>query len=208
MMWKCENGHCMKMLFIFLFTCQLPGSAFSQVSKDEMKSLNLGRIETSRVGMKVLTGWGAVNTITGVAGCLTANSKEWKAFHGMNAIWGITNAGIGLMGLAGVRKEMKRESNCSDMLQRYESTKRLFLINGGLDFLYIGTGVFLREHAKTEAKPDVWRGFGNSILIQGVFLLLFDGTMYAAHQGKNKKWYKALNGLCVSDKGLGLSYTF
>ena len=191
------------MILTFLFACCsiLPVSA--QVSTDEMKSLNLQRINTNRAGMTVLTGWGAANTVAGIAGYLIADSKEWRAFHGMNAIWGITNAGIGLMGLAGVRKEMKMESNCSDMLQRYESTKRLFLINGGLDFFYIGTGVFLKEHAKTQTNPTLWRGFGNSILIQGIFLLLFDGTMYAAHQGKNKKWYKALNGLCVSGKGIG-----
>jgi hypothetical protein len=158
--------------------------------------------------MLALTCWGAASGAGSVPGYFIPQSREMKAFSGMNIIWGLTNTSIGIIGLLSAKKEMKKEMSCSGMLQRYESTKRLFLINGGLDLLYIGTGAFLKEHAKTEANPDVWRGFGNSILMQGVVLLIFDGAMYSLHQRHNKRWYKALNGLCVSDKGIGWSYTF
>lgn len=171
-----------------------------------MKSLNTTRITTNKTGMKVLTGWGAVNMVAGGIGYFTANTQEWKAFHGMNAIWGVTNAGIGLMGLRGTRKEMAMNMSCADMAGRYEGNKRLFLINGGLDFLYIGTAVFMKEHSKTRPNPAVWRGFGNSILIQGAFLLAFDGTMFAVHQSQNKKWHQLMDRICVSGNTVGLSF--
>jgi hypothetical protein len=200
----------MKRILTALCFIILPLASFAQTGPDAtvMKDLNTLRLQTNKRGMTVLTAWGAANTITGAVGYFTATDKEWKAFHGMNAIWGITNAGLGLMGRWGVKRELAENKTCGQMLHRYEADKRLFLINGGLDFLYIGTGVYLRERSRREAKPEAWKGFGNSILMQGIFLLLFDGTMYASHQSKDKKWSKALEHICLSDAGVGFIYKF
>ncbi len=49
-------------------------------------------------------------------------------------------------------------------------------------------------------------GFGKSIAMQGIALLLFDGTMYALHQKQDKKWYKLTQGICFTGNGVGYMY--
>ncbi len=200
----------MKQILLSICFCLLAQlvSAQAYLNKDTVKQLNSLRLQTNKRGMTILGAWGAANVVAGGVGYLTAQTQEWKAFHGMNAIWGVTNLGLGLMGRYGVKRELGADYNCGQLLHRYEADKRLFLINGGLDLAYIGTAIFLKEHSKTRPNPATWRGFGNSILMQGIFLLGFDATMYLSHQGKDKRWYKLLNGLCVTGNGVGFNYTF
>ena len=170
----------------------------------DLKSLNLQRIETNQRGMVVLGSWAAANIVVGTAGYFIAKDDEWKAFHGMNAIWNVANGFIALAGYAGTQKERTANLSSVDMLHRYESTKRLYLINAGLDAVYIGTGVFLIERGKTQSDYKTWEGFGKSVAMQGVFLLFFDGVMYASHQSRDKHWYKLMEGICITGNGIGL----
>lgn len=57
--------------------------------------------------------------------------------------------------------------------------RRVLLINGGLDVLYLVVGVVLATR-----RGDIPRGFGVAILVQGAFLLLLDFG-----------WWIGLNGL-------------
>lgn len=190
---------------LFLLTTGLQAQTFD---KSSFKELNNTRIRTNTTGMKVLGAWGTASLVTGATGYFIASNNEWKAFHGMNAIWGATNLLIAYSGYAGARKEAKAGISCDHALHRYESNKRLFLINGGLDFLYIGTGLLLTTNADDFNNTAMFRGFGKSITIQGIGLLLFDGTMYAMYQKQDKKWYKLLQGICITGNGLGCRYTF
>ncbi len=169
------------------------------------KTLTQQRTQTNETGMKVLGAWGAANIIEGLAGYSAAKTEQWRSFHSMNAIWGVINLGIAGAGYVGAKKELRKAYNCSDAVARYEATRRLFLLNAGLDGVYIASGFYLTEHAKNEAHhPDVWRGYGKSFILQGSGLLVFDVVMYAAHGSRSKAWYKALQGVCISGNGVGL----
>jgi hypothetical protein len=125
----------------------------------------------------------------------------------MYALWGAVNLGIAGMGYMGARKEMNAHYDCAGMLHRYEANKRLFLLNAGLDVLYISSGVYLQEYAKNvRTDADTWRGFGKSVTMQGIFLLVFDGVMFSMHQHQDRKWYRMLNGICVTGNGVGFRY--
>ena len=169
----------------------------------DYKELNWERISTNQTRMIVLGSWGAANLAGGLVGYATANTQEWKAFHGMNAIWGGVNALIAVGGYAGARKEAEKEYNFDQAYDRYKATKRLYLINAGLDVLYIGTGIALDAASANFKNPQMWSGFGKSIAMQGVALLIFDGVMYGVHQRDNKQWVKALSGLTVGPNRIG-----
>jgi len=170
--------------------------------------LNDRRVAVNNTGMTILGAWGAANIVGGVTGTLVATDQEWKSFHTMNALWGAVNLGIAAMGYMGAKKEATQTLSCDKALARYESNKRLFLINAGLDVMYIGGGIALSAYADDLSNTDRWRGYGRSITMQGIFLLVFDGTMYALHQHNNKQWYKLLEGVCVTGNGVGFNYTF
>ena len=184
-------------------------AANAQQDSSRFAGLNLQRIHTNETGMKVLGAWGAANIIEGVSGYLIAKDQQWRSFHQMNAIWGIVNLGIAGAGYMGARREAEAHYNCGDALHHYEATKRLFLINAGLDVLYITSGIIVTQHGKiTTHGPEVWRGYGKSITLQGAGLLLFDVTMYSAHARRDKGWYKLLQGVCFTGNGVGLNYQF
>lgn len=126
----------------------------------------------------------------------------------MNAIWGAVNLSIAGLSYAGVKKDMRRQIDCDAMLHRYEATKRLYLLNAGLDVLYIGTGITLNAYSDEFSYAARWRGYGKSIAFQGVALLIFDATMFSMHQKQDKNWYKLLQGVCVTGNGIGYRYSF
>ena len=166
--------------------------------------LNVQRIHTDMTGMRVLGGWGLLHTVAGIAGTVAADQDDWKHFHQMNAAWGVVNLGIAGLGYLGARRELRKQYSPAQALHRYEATKRLYLLNAGLDGLYISTGVFLSEHAKhAGSNADLYRGFGKSLILQGAGLLVFDVTMFMAHHHKDKGWYRALQGLSVTGNGIG-----
>lgn len=194
---------------ILLCTFAIQSMAQSlKVNEAAFAQLNDRRVATNKKGMTILGAWGAANIVGGVAGALSATDQEWKSFHTMNALWGVVNLGIAGMGYMGARKEAGQILSCDKMLGRYESGKRLFLINAGLDVIYIGSGMALTSYADDLDNPARWRGYGKSVTMQGIFLLVFDGTMYALHQHNNKQWYKLLEGVCVTGNGVGFKYTF
>ena len=51
-------------------------------------------------------------------------------------------------------------------------------------------------------------GFGKSFVLQGVFLLLFDNTMFALHNHYNSRWLQALQEVQFTGKGIGFVHTF
>ncbi len=159
--------------------------------------------------MEALGAWGIVNIVGSGIGCFTAKQDEWKYFNEMNVLWGMVNTGIAAMGMAGVRKEMAKNLTYGQAYDRYLANKKLYLVNAGLDVLYIGAGVGLSAYAAS-AKSDkpVYTGFGKSLVVQGVFLLIFDNVMFAAHQSANSKWYRLMDELRITNNGVGFSHNF
>ncbi len=78
----------------------------------------------------------------------------------MTGLWGIVDAAIGLFSFS------------LPMSDIYLLSK-ILIVNAGLDILYVITGVFLFTRSRI-----LLRGYGLAILIQGVFLLLFDFSFW------------------------------
>ena len=172
-------------------------SAFAQ---DSLKYYNNLRINTTSSGMKVLGAWGIVNlgtgaiwgwnsksanTYLGLGGNQVTSSKwispEGQYFFQMNTIWGAVDFGTALLGYASVQKYRKKTLTAAETLEQQKRLEKIFLINGGLDIVYIGAGTYLKLVGDSRHSP-IMKGYGESILMQGGFLLLFDGLMYHAEK--------------------------
>lgn len=177
--------------------------------KDTIAAYNNNRMRTNGKGMLTLGAWGIANMAAGGAGYFAAKKEEWKYFHEMNFAWGAINTGIAALGLRGIGKERARKYNYLQAHQQYQANKRLYLLNAGLDVLYVGTGVALTEIGRTSTnRKDMLTGFGRSVAIQGVFLLLFDNVMYASHARRNSKWRQLLDEIQITGSGASLMINF
>ena len=124
-------------------------------------------------GMVVLGSWAAGNLL--VSGYqMTQTTGKTYHFHQMNVFWNVVNAGIAVSGYLGAMNGATDLTGV-ELLSEYNSFSKILLFNTGLDVAYVMTGFYLKERSKSSAKhPKRLAGYGNSLLLQGGFLFLFD----------------------------------
>jgi hypothetical protein len=133
--------------------------------------------------MTVLGSWAVTNIGIGAAGWANSKGGQNKYFYQMTTIWGAANLGAAILGYT---SNKNNTLNAAESLKAQQKIEKIFLINGGLDLVYIGTGVFLNRRGNTNGSAQL-KGYGSALIPQGIFLLLFDGTMYATHRSNGNK---------------------
>lgn len=193
--------------FIVLFLSFLSLSA-QEVSFDLNKQLRLfqeSRNDINKTGMLVLGSWAAGNILLGAYGNFSAIGES-KYFHQFNAMWNTVNLGIALFGyLNALNSEASSMTNLQ-IKNDYNSLQNFLLLNAGLDLAYIAVGAYLKERAKNSNSFNRLRGYGNSIFLQGGFLLLFDIALYFIHQNNaSVNLYPYLESFMKNGVGLTLN---
>ena len=166
---------------------QAPTDSLHQQRPVPTISLTSFAVERTRLdqrGLAVLGGWAVGNlVVSGIATGQTEGSAHY--FHQMNIGWGAVNLALAGTGyLAARRASRQPAADRATNVRAQLRTENLYLFNAGLDVAYLATGVYLLEKGRNPTAPgsaDRWRGYGHSLLLQGGFLLLFDGFQYATH---------------------------
>ena len=147
--------------------------------------------------MLVLGSWAVTNIITGAIASNT-NNRELHYFHQMNMIWNGVNLLFAGSGYYAATHKKNASTNLWSVLQHQHTTEKTFLFNSGLDLAYVAGGFYLKEKSKTRSEPAKLLGYGNSIVLQGGFLFMFDAIMYKIHQQHFKKMSPILQKLTVT----------
>jgi hypothetical protein len=137
-------------------------------------------------GMIILSSWGGANLVSGAIGYGVSDKFEDQQFHLMNAAWGAINLGIAL---PSVFNKQKRTASFFDLQKKQTTFEKLFLANALLDVVYITGGTCLTQVSKNQTDTKLsqrFNAYGNSIIIQGAGLLIFDTFMTLLHN-KNRK---------------------
>jgi len=128
--------------------------------------------------MYVLGSWAVVNMVSGIYGW-TRFEGDKKYFSQMNLFWNTVNLSIAGFALYNNYNTGLSTMEAGDMIQKHMNLEKILLINSGLDLGYIGSGFLLKHYStKNEKRKDLLAGYGNSLIIQGGFLLVFDTVMY------------------------------
>ena len=168
---------------------------------------NEERLHTDQRLMLGLGSWAVSNFIVSGIGWATVPGGEARYFHQMNVLWNTVNLGLAIPGYLKAKKEVPPHTLAETMrLQR--KTENIFLLNTGLDVLYVSSGFLLRNLAdKNVVKKDQYNGFGNGMIMQGGFLFLFDLTAYAIHKYHAKHGMpKASMSIRMSSNGTGVAW--
>lgn len=171
-------------ILLLLIMC-LPATAQDMTLID---GYNRERNAITRTNMLVLGGWGLGNMAGGLAGVLTTPfGSEANYFHQMNIYWNTVNVAIAIPSFIAARKRMNKSYDIATTFSEQRKIETTYLINFGLDFAYIGTGAWMQQFGdgRPQKQEALLKGMGNSIMMQGAFLLLFDITSYIIHK---KHW--------------------
>jgi hypothetical protein len=140
--------------------------------------------------------------ISGVA-YFSSEDEYSKRYHEMNVMWNTVNMGLALPGYIKARRGGQPMTR-AEMLKAQKKTESIFLINDFLDLGYIATGIWMREVAPNQLdQEDLFKGYGNSLILQGSFLLAFDAVAYYIHHNHGKK-LPAFEKVSLSSTQLGI----
>ncbi len=191
--------------FNFLFLVNM----FGQQEEATLTEINAERIQLTRNAMWVLGGWAAGNILSGSILRSTTEGKR-SYFHEMNLFWGVVNLGIAGVG---IYQSYHTDPSALDVwgsIKAQHNLEKILLINDGLNVAYIMTGLYLRERGLRQNKPSVrLEGYGNSLILQGSFLLLFDTIQYLVyHQKITPQLREWISHITISPQSIGLTFAF
>lgn len=146
-----------------------------------LDALNQQRELLTQQGMGLLGAWALLNLL--LSGWLVARTGRRTAqhhFHLMNVAWGAINAALATWGIVQAQPLHAAGRTLAESLQAQFDLEKLLLLNAGLDAAYVAAGLWLRARAAAAAakQPERLRGYGQSVQLQGAFLLAFDAGLY------------------------------
>jgi len=199
----------MKTRFTILIIIQLFAlTLWAQNGNDILGEYHHTRISTQQSGMLTLGAWAAGNMFFSGAAMMNTTGSTYR-FHQMNVFWNVVNFGIAAGGYFGLPSPNEVPSLTTTM-NEYHNFNKILLLNAGLDVAYMVGGFYLKEKAKnSENRKALFKGYGNSVILQGAFLFVFDLTLYFINQSHLQGIMQSENwNLAISTAGFGITYSF
>lgn len=168
---------------ILLLTCVLYFQpVFSQVAEFQT--------EFNRINKNLMVGLGSYavsNFVFSGIGYSTATTEQAERFHEMNVIWNTVNLSLAVPGYLKATRDGEAMSR-EEMIKMQKKTETIFLVNSALDVGYMAAGLWMRSlAANQQGQEELFRGYGNSLILQGSFLLAFDLFAYLVHHEHSRK---------------------
>ena len=184
----------------------LSSDAAGQDISEKLWNYNRERIDLNKTGMLVLSGWALGNIAIGSYGYFSSQGRT-KYFHQMNAAWNLINISIGALAYQQYLNSDPSAFTLMQSLDEAGSIENILLLNLGLNVGYIATGAFLWERGIRKNNSRLL-GYGPSLILQGGFLLVFDGILYGLNKSHNQKLFNLLDNISLSAKSVSISIPF
>lgn len=137
-----------------------------------------------RTGMTVLGSWAVGNIASGLTGMAIADDPANRGFWEMNAMWNTVNLGIAAWSLYDLWRSPSDMMDLGEYREESHSLEKVLLFNAGLNVAYMAVGGWMWDRgargeglAAGDISSERLTGWGQSMVMQGAFLLAFDLTM-------------------------------
>ena len=180
----------------------VPELGLGQDLSSELTEFNQQRIDLNTKGMYVLSGWALTNIAIGAIGYYNNNGTR-KYLHQMNAAWNVVNLAIAAGALYQFSQVDPAGFTFAESLKEANSFEKILLLNMGLNVGYMATGGFLWERGLRKGNNRL-TGYGQSLLIQGGFLLLFDTSLFFLNRSNNSQLQSMLEQISVQGTQLSI----
>lgn len=183
-------------LTVLLIVCGLA------VQAQTLREYNERRLRTTQHGMLVLGSWAALNLISSPILASNSTGRE-RYFHEMNGYWNTVNLALAGFGYMSARRADPADFSLSETLKEQHKMEKILLFNAGLDIAYVTSGFLLQEHSRRleGTRVDQFKGFGQSLVMQGAWLFAFDLGFYLVLNSKGK-WLYNQQGLSMIPGGI------
>jgi hypothetical protein len=168
---KKNNINILSILFLFI------SSISYAIPVDSVKNFNVINNSVNKNAMIILGTWAVGNLLIGTYGNFKFNGEK-KYFYQFNALWNSVNL---ILAVNGYLNSIDPNINITfqQSLKDHQNLQNFLALNIGLDLAYTATGFYLKEKSKSSVKNfDILKGYGNSLIIQGLFLFVFDSAFF------------------------------
>lgn len=110
------------------------------------------------------------------------------------------NISLATAGYFGAKDNLNKQLSLAQSLNDQNKIEQILLLNAGLDVGYMAAGLYLNERGLRKSS-DRLQGYGKALLLQGAFLLVFDGVLYSVHKNNGKGFTKTLDKANISFNG-------
>lgn len=180
----------------------------SESQAQVLADFNSQRLSINQTGMLVLGTWAIGNIIISPIAARNAIGSE-KYFHQMNMGWNAVNLAIAGFGYFTAMKTDPSSFSSWQTIQEQHKMETILLVNAALDVGYMLGGMYLIERSKNTMKhPDRLKGFGQSIILQGAFLFVFDLSLYSILHVNGAELPKILEGITLGAGTLNWQWRF
>ena len=174
----------------------------------QLLDFNQSRLQINKQSLSILGAW-AVGNIAFSTLQYNRTKDSRKHFHEMNIGWNTINLLLAGTGIWTAMHTDPANFDLAQTLKAHHSIKSLLIFNAGLDIGYMATGLFLLERGRRpEANALRWKGWGQSLILQGGFLFVFDLLFFTAHQFEKKKLYQLIDQISFNGNSLGINVYF
>lgn len=190
----------------------MTASGRAQSVEEQLAAFNARQQRMGQQSMLVLGGWSAGNIVVGAVGRARTEGPV-RYFHEMNLAWNSVNLAIAGLGYWSASRQTTDGLSMYETLERHYGHQKVLIFNAGLDLAYMSMGTYMLERSRREVDPverDRWQGYGQSLVLQGGFLLVFDLVQYQLQHRSTRRLRPLLEQSEVSWQGNRLSwrYTF
>lgn len=191
-----------------ILTCLLfIGIYASAQNPSELLNFNEQRLDYNQKGMLILGSW-ALGNMAVSSFRLQAENRETQAYHQMNLAWNAVNLAIAGFGYYSALNASADLSLAESILEQNKISKVL-LFNAALDLGYMVGGAYLMERSKNSEQKDRLKGFGQAVIVNGAFLLVFDSIMYYMHSSHESSiLIPLLESIQLSSNSVGFLWQF
>ncbi len=190
--------------FLVVFILLLTSEAFAQ-DIPALSDFNRTRLDYNQKGMIFLGSWAVGNMVWGGIGASQTIGQN-KAFHQMNLYWNSVNLMIAGFGDWQATKEAPGTDFWAT-IEAQHGIGKVLLLNGALDLAYMAGGLYMKERGLRKGN-DRLIGFGKSVILQGAFLLAFDGVMYGFHNVHGKELPSLVQNISLGPSGVNFRMNF
>jgi len=159
-------------IFIALFL-----KAFTQSSINDSLLIKNNFFHNQQTSLALLSGWSVANlSLTPIAteNLFNPQSKN-DYFHQMNFFFNVINGAIAGYAHYEVNRRSKLSWKLSEIEEQRKKALKSIKFNMGLDISYVLGGIILNSLVKYgDDRYPQYRGYGNSMIVQGAYLFLYD----------------------------------
>ncbi len=162
----------------------------TEIDSEILEEWNLRGNNIQKGGMLVLGAW-AISNFAVSGYYMTRREDRDFYFHQMNVFWNTVNLTIAGFGYYGAL-EVLPDPGFFEIVREYRSFSKVLAINAALDVAYVMGGYFMKSRGgRSEKHGERLMGYGNSLILQGTFLFVFDVTLALINQNALRQFAEA-----------------